>query len=66
MTVYPERPLDPLLTVDEAAQYLGVSSYTVRLWARERKLPAIHLGRYWRFRESSLAAWLVDQERAAR
>jgi excisionase family DNA binding protein len=58
---------DRLLSVDEAADLLQVSSYMVRQWARERKIPAIRLGeRYWRFRRSSLNAWLTDQERAPR
>jgi len=58
---------DRLLSVNEAADLLQVSAYMVRQWARERKIPAIRLGeRYWRFRRSSLDAWLAEQERAAR
>lgn len=61
------EPEDRLLSVDEAADKLQVSVYMVRQWARERKIPAIRLGaRYWRFRRSSLDAWIADQERAAR
>jgi excisionase family DNA binding protein len=43
---------DVLLSVEQAAEFLGVSAYTVRQWARERRIPAIRLGRYWRFRQS--------------
>jgi excisionase family DNA binding protein len=58
---------DRLLPVGEAAELLGVSPYTVRQWARDRRIPAIRLGdRYWRFRRSSLAAWISEQERTAR
>ena len=58
---------DRLLSVEEAAELLQVSAYMVRQWARERKIPAIRMGeRYWRFRRSSLNAWIADQERAAR
>lgn len=57
---------DPLLSVEQAAEFLGVSAYTVRQWARERRIPAIRLGRYWRFRQSSLDAWIRAQERAGR
>ena len=57
---------DRLLTVEEAAEYLGVSAYTMREWARQGKVPAVRLGRYWRFLESSLAGWLGAIERAAR
>ncbi|MHB8492460.1 MAG: helix-turn-helix domain-containing protein [Solirubrobacteraceae bacterium] len=57
---------DRLLSVDEAAEKLQLSAYTIRQFARQRKIPAIRLGRYWRFRDSSLDAWLCEHERAAR
>lgn len=58
---------DRLLTVEEAADKLQVSAYMIREWARERKIPAIRMGeRYWRFRRSSLDAWIAEQEVAAR
>jgi excisionase family DNA binding protein len=58
---------DRLLTVAEAAEVLQISPYMVREWARERKIPAIRMGeRYWRFRRSSLDAWIDDHERPAR
>lgn len=58
---------DRLLTADEAADVLHVSAYVVRQWAREHRIPAIRLGqRYWRFRRSSLDAWIAEQERPVR
>jgi excisionase family DNA binding protein len=66
MTAIAAHSHDPLLSVEEAAEFLGVSPYTVRQWARERRIPAIRLGRYWRFRQSSLDAWIQAQERASR
>ena len=58
---------DRLMSVKEAAEVLQVSAYMVRQWARERRIPAIRMGdRYWRFRRSSLDAWIAEQERAAR
>jgi excisionase family DNA binding protein len=55
------------MSVKEAAEVLQVSAYMVRQWARERRIPAIRMGdRYWRFRRSSLDAWIAEQERAAR
>ena len=60
---YPDR----LLSADEAAELLGVSAYTVRQWARERRIPHVPLGpKLKRFRLSSLQQWMADQERAAR
>lgn len=57
---------DPLLDAAEAGELLKLSAYTVREMARKRELPAIRLGKFWRFRESSLRAWIDDRERAAR
>ena len=37
------------LTVAEAAAYLGVCSETVRRLARSGQLPAIRVGKLWRF-----------------
>lgn len=39
----------PLLTVEEAASYLKVNAQTVRAMARRGALPAIKVGRVWRF-----------------
>jgi len=61
-----DQPHDPLLDAEETAAVLKVSAHTVRELARARKIPAIRLGRYWRFRRSALDQWLADQERVAR
>lgn len=57
---------DELLSPNEAATILRVSAYTVRQMAREGRIPAIRLGKFWRFRRSSLIAWTAERERAAR
>jgi excisionase family DNA binding protein len=58
---------DRLLSADEAAELLGVSAYTVRQWARERRIPCVPLGpKLKRFRLVSLLHWMEEQERAAR
>jgi excisionase family DNA binding protein len=41
---------DPLWTVDEIAHYLRLEPETVRAMAREGKLPAVKVGRVWRFK----------------
>lgn len=59
--------VDRLLCAEEAAELLGVSAYTVRQWARERRIPYVPLGpKLKRFRLSSLHQWMDEQERAAR
>jgi excisionase family DNA binding protein len=57
---------DPLLDATDAAAVLKISAYTVRQRARRREIPAIRLGKFWRFRRSSLDAWIADQERLQR
>ena len=57
---------DPLLDANDAAAVLKISAYTVRQRARRREIPAIRLGKFWRFRRSSLDSWIADQERLQR
>ena len=57
---------DPLLDANDAAAVLKISAYTVRQRARRREIPAIRLGKFWRFRRSSLDAWIAEQERLQR
>ena len=49
---------EPLLTTAAVAKWLGVSTRTVCLWAECKELPAIKIGRQWRFREGELSNWL--------
>ena len=57
---------DPLLDANDAAAVLKISAYTVRQRARRREIPAVRLGKFWRFRRSSLDAWIAEQERLQR
>jgi excisionase family DNA binding protein len=47
-----------LLNVKEVADFLQVNVNTVYAWAQNGRMPAIKLGRNWRFRRSDLEAWL--------
>jgi len=49
---------EPLLTTATVAKWLGVSTRTLCLWAECKEIPAIKIGRQWRFRESDLWQWL--------
>ena len=51
-----------LLTVDEVAERLGVTRDWVWAQARAGRIPHVQLGRYRRFREETLEAWLADLE----
>jgi len=55
-------PTDPLLTPREVAQYFKIDEETVRLMARDGKLPAIKIGRLWRFRKSSIQQYLENRQ----
>jgi len=49
---------DTLLNVKQVAQYLQLKESTIYSWAQDRKIPAIKIGRTWRFRRTDLDAWL--------
>jgi len=49
---------EPLLTTAAVAKWLGIAPRTVCLWAECKEIPAIKIGRQWRFRESELREWL--------
>jgi len=50
---------EPLLTTAAVAKWLGISTRAVCLWAECKELPAIKLGRQWRFRRDELTEWLL-------
>ena len=53
-----QSPLAPLLSTAAVAKWLGVSPRTVCLWAECREIPALKVGRHWRFREEEVRDWL--------
>jgi excisionase family DNA binding protein len=48
----------PLWTIKEVASYLRLKPETVRIMARDGKLPAFKVGRVWRFHRQDISAWL--------
>jgi excisionase family DNA binding protein len=50
----------PLWTVEEVAEYLKLQPETIRSMARRGELPAIKLGKVWRFRQTAIHAMLVN------
>lgn len=53
---------EPLLTADEVAAMLRVTKSWVYAETRANRMPHVALGRYVRYRESALVAWLADLE----
>ena len=49
---------EPLLTTAAVAKWLGVSTRAVCLWAECKIIPAIKVGRQWRFRADEVSKWL--------
>jgi len=56
------RTMDRLLTAEEIAERLGMRTDWVWAQARAGLIPHIRLGRYRRFRESAVEAWLRELE----
>lgn len=52
---------DPLLTANEVAEQLRVSTMTVYRLVRRGELPAVRVGRNYRIRQRDLAAYLDGQ-----
>ena len=50
-----------ILTLEEVALYLRLKPQTIYRWAQEKRIPAVKLGKEWRFRKSILDRWLDEQ-----
>jgi excisionase family DNA binding protein len=55
---------ESLLTTAAVAKWFGIAPRTVCLWAECREIPAIKVGRQWRFREGELWEWLRNPNAA--
>jgi excisionase family DNA binding protein len=53
---------EPLLTAAQVAELLAVPESWVREATREQRIPHLRLGRYRRYQQSALEAWLADQQ----
>jgi excisionase family DNA binding protein len=51
-----------VLTTVEAAEFLKLTPFTVRDYARRGILPSRKVGKGWRFYKPDLLAWLRDYE----
>lgn len=50
---------DKWISLDEAAEYLGVKPGTIRDWVRKNKdIPAHKIGKQWKFKCSELDNWV--------
>lgn len=50
---------DDLMRVGDVAMHVRCSPHTVRLWARQGRLPAVRLGRRLRFLRADVDAFVI-------
>lgn len=53
--------MEELLTIGEVAKLLKVHTRTLRRWIAAGKIPAIDIGRGWRFERAAIETWLADR-----
>ena len=51
-----------IMTVEEVARYLRVHAMTVYRMIQRGDLPALRVGRGWRFKKDQIEKWLLDHE----
>ena len=56
---------EAFLTTEEVLDYLHVNLRTVYRLIKAGKIPAVRVGRQWRFRKSDIDAWLESQQAGA-
>jgi len=49
---------DRWLSVDEIAEYLGVSKDTVYTWVSSKGMPGHRVGRFWKFKKDEIDDWV--------
>ena len=50
---------DNYISIDEAAEYLGIKTVTLRNWIKTNDtLPAKKVGKMWKFKKLELDAWV--------
>jgi excisionase family DNA binding protein len=53
-------PTDPLWTVEDVAAFLKLQPETIRSMARRGELPALKIGKVWRFEKLAIHQMLVN------
>lgn len=60
-----ENTSEKWVSIDDAAEYLGVKPVTIRDWIRKGKdIPAHKIGKQWKFKFSELDAWVKSGQSA--
>lgn len=51
-------------SLEEIAEYLGVTKDTIRNWIRKKSIPAHKVGRLWKFKLEEVDEWVKSGESA--
>ena len=62
----PDTPLEEVLTLEELARLLRLSTEALEIRARDGDLPGRRVGGEWRFARSAVLQWLSEGEHAAK
>jgi len=54
---------ESLWKVADVAKYLRLTPETVRMMARQSKIPSIKVGRVWRFKRQDLENWVMTTKK---
>ena len=46
------------VSLQEICDYLGVKRYTVMKWLAHKNMPAVKIGRLWKFKVSEVDEWV--------
>ena len=57
---------EALMTIEELAQYMRVSRFTIYRLAKSRFIPGTKIGRQWRFQKEEIDRWVKDQSGSER
>lgn len=57
---------EPLLTLEQVAEYLNVDKFTVYRLLSDKDLPAFKVGNQWRFKRRMIENWLAKNSNANR
>ena len=53
------------ISIDEAAEYIGIKTVTLRNWIKKKPdIPAHRVGKLWKFKRSELDAWIASGKSA--
>ena len=55
--------MEEYLTAKQVAKYLQVKPLTVYQWARTEKIPAVKIGRIWRFKKEAIDSFLEKKNK---